>query len=231
MDRKTIIAASYLFAELEPELIERVASIALTRKLASGESLFFKGDEGDAVYGVMDGRVRISTTAPSGKEVVLSVMEKGDMFGEIALLDAGPRTADATAMAASELLMIKRRDFLPLMHAVPALATHLLVLVCKRLRDTNERIEDIAFLDLSARLAKRLLALDEDGRERGDPDSEGIHISQAELANFLGTSRESVNKHLQVWRRNGWIDVARSRVFIRDADALEEVIETGFEGE
>lgn len=229
LDKRSLLSANYLFRDLDQQLIDQLTQLAVTRRLGSGEVLFFKGDEGDALYGILDGRVRISTTAPNGKEVVLSMMERGDVFGEIALLDGLDRTADAIGAETTELLMLQRRDFLPFLKAEPDLATHLLSIVCKRLRDTSARIEDIAFLDLPARLAKNLLHLAQHKAKDGTPvSSVSVSISQSELANYLGTSRESVNKHLQVWRRNQWIELGRSRVRVLDQDALEEVIESGF---
>ncbi len=229
LDSRALLGANYLFRDLDREIIDGLTNLAVTRKLGNGEALFFKGDEGDALYGVLDGRVRISTTAPNGKEVVLSMMERGDVFGEIALLDGLARTADAVGAASTQLIMIKRRDFLPYIPQQPKLAIHLLTIVCRRLRDASERIEDIAFLDLSARLAKTLLQMAQhQAGEDGDVSSVEIVISQSEMANFLGTSRESVNKHLQVWRKNDWIELGRSRVRVLDADALEDVIEAGF---
>jgi len=189
--------------------------------------LFAKGDEGDALYGVIGGNIAICASGPAGKEVILSVMEVGDIFGEVALIDGLPRTADARALEPSDILMIRRRDFLPLLEREPKLCIHLLQLLCERLRQTNALVEDAAFLSLSARLAKRLLSLATLYGER-TPDGVriGLRLSQSSLAQMLGTSRESVNKHLQEWVRAGWIDVARSSVTIKDRAALEQVLHT-----
>ena len=216
----------HLFRELEEDLVQRILNLGIRRTLDEGEVLFLKGDEGDALYGVISGQVRISTSVPSGREVLLNVMAPGDVFGEIALLDGMPRTADAKATVRSELMMIRRRDFVYLVEREPKLALCVLKLVCARLRKVNEQVEDSALLNLSGRLAKQLLAM---AQVSGEPVRGGVRVklqpSQSELGQMLGTSRVSVNRHLQVWRKKGWIDLSRGTVLIRDGNALRAVVE------
>ncbi len=224
-----MVAGTYLFAGLDDATLARVAALARVRRLDDGAVLFQKGDEGDALYGVLEGKIRITASSPGGREVVLNILEPGEVFGEIALLDGLPRTADAAALGATRLLTIRRGDFVALMEAVPLLSIHLLGLLCQRLRAMSERIEDAAFLPLPARLAKRLLMLE---RNYGETLADGsrriaMAISQSELGQLLGTSRESINKHLQSWRREGWIALERRHVVIRDTAALEDVISDG----
>lgn len=215
-----------MFRNLDPDVIERISALGTTVELAGNQVLFLKGDEGDALYGVLDGRIRISSGDADGKEIILNIIDPGDIFGEIALLDGKPRTADASAMAASQLFRVQRSDFLGLMAAEPRLTQHLLEMVCDRIRKTSEMLEDSAFLDLPARLAKRLLSL---AKYYGDSSQEtaltGIQISQAELGQLMGTSRESINKHLQYWRGRGWITLGRGRVTIEAPGALENLVE------
>lgn len=227
---REVLGQHYLFRDLSEEFIDRIAGLAVTRRIGRDEMLFLKGDEADGLYGVLSGAVKISTSSAGGKEMILSVMRPGDAFGEIALLDGQPRTADASGIEPTELFLIRRADFLDLLRSEPALGIHLLELLCDRMRKTNEIIEDTAFLDLPARLAKRLLAL---GRA-ADPAADGeadltIHISQANLANVMGTTRESINKHLQVWRQEGWIALKRGQVRIVDQTALEDLIEAAYD--
>ena len=224
-----LVAGTYLFGGLDPATRARVAALARVRRLDDGTLLFQKGDEGDALYGVLDGKIRITTSSPGGREVVLNILEPGEVFGEIALLDGLPRTADAMALGDTRLLTIRRGDLLALMESAPVLSIHLLGLLCQRLRLMSERIEDAAFLPLPARLAKRLLVLD---RLYGEVQEDGsrrisLPISQSELGQLLGTSRESINKHLQAWRREGWIALERRHVVIRDVAALETVVSDG----
>ncbi|MFP6733993.1 MAG: Crp/Fnr family transcriptional regulator [Rhodospirillales bacterium] len=226
MEISDLLARNFLFRNLDPDVIERISALGTTVELAGNQVLFLKGDEGDALYGVLDGRIRISSGDADGKEIILNIIDPGDIFGEIALLDGKPRTADASAMAASQLFRVQRSDFLGLMAAEPRLTQHLLEMVCDRIRKTSEMLEDSAFLDLPARLAKRLLSL---AKYYGDSSQEtaltGIQISQAELGQLMGTSRESINKHLQYWRGRGWITLGRGRVTIEAPGALENLVE------
>lgn len=230
IDKRTLIARHYLFCDVDPTVVERVAALGVTNRLAAGAELFRKGDEGNALFGVRSGKVYISTRSPGGREVILNVMEPGDVFGEIALLDGLPRTADATAMEDCALMRIQRRDFIPLLEREPSLAVHLLELLCERLRWTSDLIEDSAFLSLPARLAKRLLNL---AIVYGESDPAGVRIglklSQTELGQMLGTSRESINRHLQDWAKSGWIAIGRSRITVRDRPALQALVDRDFD--
>jgi CRP/FNR family transcriptional regulator, cyclic AMP receptor protein len=228
LDKKALLATHYLFRDLDPGVVGRIAELGITRRLTPDEVLFLKGDEGDALYGVLSGRIKISTAAPGGKEIILNVIHPGDVFGEIALLDGGPRSADASAMSDVALMAIQRRDFVRLMEREPKLSTHLLRLVCARVRATSEMIEDAAFLSLPSRLAKRLLALAD---LQGSTVKDGIDlaISQSNLAQIMGTSRESINKHLQGWRQAGWIVIGRARLTITERQALQELVDSGMD--
>ena len=233
---RELLTTNSLFRDLADEVIDKIADLAVTRELAAGQILFSKGDPGDALYGVMSGRIRISAGAPSGKEVVLNTIEAGQVFGEIALLDGRPRTADAVAAVNSELMRIQRRDFIHYMESEPRLATHLLEMLCHRVRATSELVEDSAFLALPARLAKRLLGMagypgDPDGDMEGiDFDNLELKISQQELGQLMDSSREAVNKHLQNWRRRGWVELSRNRVTIVDPGALSDLVERELDG-
>ncbi len=228
VDKRAILARHYLFCDLEDQVIDRVADLGLTTRLTAGQLLFRKGDDGNALFGVLEGKVRISTSSPNGREVIISVMEPGDVFGEIALLDGLPRTADARTLEPCTLLKIQRRDFRPLLEREPKLCLHLLELLCERLRWTTELIEDATFLGLPARLAKRLLNLAiAFGEEEADGHGIriGLRLSQNDLGRMLGTSRESVNKHLQDWTKKGWIALGRNRISVLDQSALQAVLD------
>ena len=154
-------------------------------------------------------------------------MEPGDTFGEIAVMDGLPRTAGATALEHTTLIVLKRADFLGLIEREPQLAIHLLKLLCQRLRWTSELVEESAFLSGPARLAKRLLILAElHGRPASSDDGKALEmlISQAELARFLGVSRQIVNQHLGDWAKCGWVKLGRGRIVIEDPAALERVV-------
>lgn len=221
---KAVLQRNYLFRGLPDAALERMAGIATRRIYQKGSVIFAQGERGDALFGVVAGRVRISASGAGGQEVFLNIMEPGDTFGEIAVMDGLPRTAGATALDPATLIVIKRTDFLQLLEREPRLAIHLLKLLCERLRWTSELVEESAFLTGPARLAKRLLILASlHGRATGIGRLE-LRISQAELARFLGISRQIVNQHLSEWRRHEWVELGRSQIVIRNAEALRQMI-------
>jgi CRP/FNR family transcriptional regulator, cyclic AMP receptor protein len=217
---KIMLQRSPLFRGLSTPALERVAELAVRRAYRSGEIVFSQGDPGDALYAVITGKIRISAGAADGREIFLNIMEPGDTFGEIALLDGGTRTASATATVDSELVSIRREHFLALLEREPRVALELLRLCGERLRWTSGLVEDAALLDAPARLAKRLLSL---GQMHGQPKGKGVmlRISQEELANFLGVSRQVVNQYLQGWKGRGWVDIGRGSVTVLDQAALK----------
>ena len=221
---RAVLRRNYLFRDLPPAAIDRVAALASRRTYEKGASVFAQGDDGDALYGVASGRVRISACGLGGQEVFLNIMEPGDTFGEIAVMDGLPRTAAATALDDATLIVVKRQDFLDFLEREPQLAIHLLKLLCQRLRWTSELVEESAFLAGEARLAKRLLILASLHGRGARAGVLELGISQSELARFLGISRQIVNQHLSEWRRHGWVEVARSRILIRNAEALRKLI-------
>ncbi|MGE0725054.1 MAG: Crp/Fnr family transcriptional regulator, partial [Alphaproteobacteria bacterium] len=220
-EAERLLGRHYLFKDLPPDLLVRVIALTVTRTVAQNETLFLKGDPGDALYAIAEGVVRIGVTHEGGREIILNVLEPGDVFGEIALIDGLPRSADAVALTPLRLIVLRRRDFIALMEREPKVAIHLLELLCERVRWISELVEDNAFLDVPARLAKRLVGL---ATAYGRQTSTGIvidlKVSQQTLGQLLGTSRETVNKILQGWRQDGLIDVQRQRVTVRDLPAL-----------
>lgn len=218
---RMMLQRSPLFRGLTPPALERISGLATQRRYAEGEIVCSQGDPGDALFAVVTGRVRISTGDAAGREIFLNIMEPGDTFGEIALLDGGTRTATAIAMVPSELVSLRRDDLFELLSREPQVALELLRLCGERLRWTSGMVEDAALLDVPARLAKRLLSLAELHGERG---GQGItlRISQEDLATFLGITRQAVNQQLQAWKAQGWVGLARGSVVVKDAAALRK---------
>jgi len=217
---KTVVERDSLFRGLPKATLERIAALGVRRIYAEGAVIFMSGDPGDSLCGVVSGRVRISASRPGGKEVFLNIIGPGESFGEIALLDGMARTATATAMMRTELTIIRRDQFLPLLRTEPELAAHLIQLLCQRVRWTAQLMEDTALLSVPARIAKRLLSLAGlQGREPAD----GIKliISQEELAQFLSVSRQIVNQHLQAWKARGWIRSGRGNITLSSVRSLE----------
>jgi CRP-like cAMP-binding protein len=222
---KMVLERSPLFRGLAPPVVERIVALATQRQYRGGEIVFSQGDPGDALYAVVAGRVRISAGTADGREVSFNIMEPGDAFGEIALLDGGPRTASATATEATDLVAIRRDHLFSLVEREPKVALELLKLCGSRLRWTSGLLEDGAFLDAPARLAKRLLSLAE---LHGQRTKVGItlRISQEDLATFLSLSRQVVNQHLQGWKAKGWVALGRGRVTVRDEGAIRQAAQT-----
>jgi len=208
-----LLGMNPLFAGLGDEAVRSIAALCSRRQLETGEVLFQKGDKGDALYGVRRGRVRIETGTAGGGRLTLNMLGAGDLFGEIALFDGQPRTADAIAAEASELFMVRRSDFLAYLERQPRVTVRLLELLCQRIRWVSDRMEEAVLLPLHARLARRLCALADDfGSE--------VHISQEELGIYVGAARESVNRQLQEWRRAGIIELRRGRISLLDIGRL-----------
>jgi CRP/FNR family transcriptional regulator, cyclic AMP receptor protein len=222
-DKRTLLARHVLFRGLAPDLLDDVVAMSVTKKLQDGQVLFLKGETGGGLYGVLGGGIKLTVSSGAGREIILGIMREGDIFGEIALLDGGPRTANAVAMGPTMLLMVPHREFSAYLRGHADLCCYLLTILCNRLRSTNERVEGAAFLGLAERLAKHLLDL---ARRQGrGTDAEGttLRLSQQALGQMLGTSRESVNKQLQAWRRRGWITLGRSQLVICDAASLHRI--------
>jgi CRP-like cAMP-binding protein len=221
---RAVLKANRLFRDLPDPAVDKLATLAVRRAFRRGQRIFSQGDAGDSLLGVISGQVRISASTAGGKEVFLNILESGDSFGEIAVLDGNPRTASAEALSDVVLFVIQRADLIDLLGKQPKLAVHLIGLLCQRLRWTSELIEEAAFLPVPCRLARRLLSL---AGEHGTTANGVVtlRISQADLAGFLSVSRQIVNQHLQSWRRRGWIGLGRGRVVIRDIAGLRSVLD------
>ena len=226
-DKLALLRHHPLFGQLPPRVIEHLGSYMRKRALARGETIFAKGDPGSGLMGVLSGSVKISVPSADGRDIVLNIIHAGEIFGEIALLDGRPRTADATAMTDCELIVIERRDFIPFLRSEPDLIMQIVEILCSRLRWTTEQVQDVTFLDLPTRLAKALLRL---VRESEPPAGGGkLTITQRELSQVIGRSRESTNKQLRIWAKQGWVRLQRGAVTVLQPDKLVEVAAEGAE--
>ena len=225
VDRGTFLRSHYLFRDLGAQVVDKIDALVTTRRLDKGEHLFQKGDPGDALYGVISGRMVMCVTGSHGREIIFNIMEPGEVFGEIALLDGRPRTADARATISTSLITIQRRDFIRFLEPEPAVSIHFVRLVCQRLRQTSELVEDTVLLPLPTRLAKRLLAMSQplDDTDVLSTERRTVRLSQNELGQLSGASREAVNRHLQDWRDDGWIELSRGRIKVLAPAALREL--------
>lgn len=217
-----------LFDGVENATLDEMTARAGRRKLRKGELIFDAGDLSDAMYAVLDGRVRIWSVSPGGVEITLNVLNQGALFGEIGLLDGGQRTAAASAASAAELLVIDRRQFFAAMERDPQLARNAIALLCDRLRWVSARLEDSALRSAPERLARMLgyLAADH-GREVEGGVEIAIGLTQTDLARWVMMSRESLNKTLSRWADDGLLSHDRSRILLLDPERLTEIAEFG----
>src|SRR5713101_9136082 len=191
-DKLSLLRNHSLFRDLPAAVIEHLGSYMKTQKVARGTSIFAKGDPGTGLMGVLAGTVKVRVASADGKDIVLNLFHEGEVFGEIALLDGRPRTADATAMSECELVVIERRDFVPFLSDHPDVMLKFIEILCSRLRRTSEQVQDITFLNLPTRLAKTLLQLT--AVEDGSATRRKAAVTQREISQMIGISRESTNK-------------------------------------
>jgi CRP-like cAMP-binding protein len=222
--RRRLLLTSPLFDALPNEALDDIVSRATERSVRRGQTVFQKGDEGSYMVAVLTGRMRIGATSAEGREVTLNMIDAGEVFGEIALLDGKPRSADATAIEDSRLMMVERRHFLPYLMANHDLALRLIVVLCERLRDTSETLGDFAMLDLPGRLARKLLSL---ASEYGQPANGRIRLeirlSHTDLGRFVGCSRETVNKQMRAWEEEGIVGREGGKIALHKPHALRRI--------
>lgn len=210
-----------IFRDLNPAALDQLCRYSKTRAFKKGTVVFSKGDPGNSLFAVVKGTVRIGVSSAEGREAVFNIIGPGEIFGEIALLDGRERTADAFATTESELLVIDRREFLPFVQNQPALAMKLIELLCTRLRWISEHVEQVVLPTLPGRLAKALVRLAEkDGKTFG---AKKLSVTQLELSQMVGMSRESINKQLGAWVAHKLVRLERGSVVILNKEALEEI--------
>jgi len=226
-DKELVLAGHFLLKHLEREELRGLAAGARLAYFPKNATIFQKGDPGDSMMAVIRGRVKICSHSVDGKELVLSIINKGGLFGEIALLDGEPRTADAIALEETDLLVLDRAQVMPFLTGRPDVAFRIISVLCKRLRQTSEHLEDTLFLEASSRFARALQRL---ARAFGKPGADGVRLdiklSQQQLGCLVGVSRESINKLLNEWQRNGVIQMDGGYITILDAEALDEIGES-----
>jgi CRP/FNR family transcriptional regulator, cyclic AMP receptor protein len=212
-----------LFDALSEEDARALRAGVMVVKLARGERLFSEGDSGDKLYVIMTGKIKLTRAAPDGRENLQSVHGPGEMFGELSLFDPVPRTATATAVTDAELAGLAHDDVRKWLSTRPEVAMHLLQALAQRLRRINDVKADLVFTDVPGRVSKALLDLAE---RFGVPNSEGIQVNhdltQEELAQLVGASRETVNKALADFAARGWIQLAAKSVLVTDPDRLRK---------
>lgn len=212
-----------LFRQLAPDDLTALAATVRTRRYRRSEVIFHQGDPGDALHIVLSGRVKISTLSDSGLEAILATLRPGEFFGALALLDGAPRSASATAVAATETLILPRDRFRRLVDEVPGLRDHVFMQLAHELRRLTSHVEELHFLDIAGRLAAQLARLAE---EQGQPGEDGEvrldgPITQGELAAMVGSTRQSINKLLGWLVDDGLIRLERDAIVIVDLPGVQ----------
>ena len=221
----TILRKHPIFCDLESEALDQLCRYAKHMTLKRGAAIFSKGDPGISLFAVISGTVKISTSSADGRSAIFNLIGAGEIFGEVALLDGLARTADATANTNCEIFVIDRREFLPFVKSQPELAMKFIELLCTRLRWTSDQVEQVILQDLPGRLANALLRLTE--KHKLAPGGRTIAVTQQEISEMVGMTRESINKQLRVWAARNWVRLEHGAIVVLDAEPLQALTEAG----
>jgi CRP-like cAMP-binding protein len=217
------LANCILFRGLVTGERDAVVARARIRHFAAGDTIFLMGSPGTSMMAVLKGRVRISVPSPEGREIILAILQPGEVFGEIALLDGKERTADARALTACDIAVLERRDVMEFLERQPHAWPRLVEVLCNRLRATDLQMAEVAMQPLPVRLAKVLLRMVHS--ETLERPADRVEVSQRELGNIVGAARESVNKCLSEWQRSGWLRIEGTSIIILERINLEHAAE------
>jgi CRP/FNR family cyclic AMP-dependent transcriptional regulator len=216
------LAEATLFSALDEDAALALKATMIPVQVARGGVLFNEGDPGDRLYVIDEGKIKLGATSGDGRETLLAILGPGEMFGELSFFDPGPRNATAVALTDASLLGVGHLDLEPWLTGRPEVAASLLGALARRLRRTNEAMADLVFSDVPGRVAKALLEL---AQKFGEPNPDGsthvVHdLTQEELAQLVGASRETVNKALADFQNRGWLRLEQRGVDIVDAERL-----------
>lgn len=208
-DRVALLEQAPLFSVLHPGDLQVLAGKFHTVRYRKGEVIFREGEPAERLFLIDEGKVKLSLTSPAGQELLIAVLGRGQIFGELAVIDRGPRAMDARAMEESRVCSFDSDVFWTMLENRPALARRLLELMARRLRRADQTSQDLVFFDAPTRLARRLLELAE---EHGEPVGEGravrvnVRVTQEEIAQMIGVTRGSANRLIASFGERGWID-------------------------
>ena len=214
-----------IFSDLEPEALDQLCRYAKHATLKRGATIYSKGDPGNSLYAVISGTAKMSVSSADGRSAILNLIGPGEIFGEIALLDGLARSADATAHTNCEVFVIDRREFIPFVRSQPALAMKFIELLCTRLRQTSDQVEQIILQNLPGRLASALIRLTE--KHKLGPGGRTIAITQQEISEIVGMTRESINKQLRAWAARSWVRLEHGAIVVLKAEPLQALAEAG----
>nr|WP_237728162.1 Crp/Fnr family transcriptional regulator [Cellulomonas sp. APG4] len=211
-----------MFASIDETAAHALFATMTPVTLARGQAIFSEGEPGDRLYVIGSGKMKLGRRSNDGRENLLAVLGPAEMFGELSLFDPGPRTATASAVSDAVLYELGHDELIAWLEEHPAVAKHLLEALARRLRRTNEALADLVFSDVPGRVAKALLDL---SRRFGEPTADGLRVAhdltQEELAQLVGASRETVNKALADFAGRGWVRREGRAVVLLDVERLE----------
>lgn len=208
-ERIALLEHAPLFSVLHPVDLQMLATKFQPVRYRRGEMIFREGEPAERLFLIDHGRVKLTIASPAGQELLIAVLGRGEVFGELAIIDRGPRAMDARAMEAAQVYWLAADQFWTMLENRPALARRLLELMARRLRRSDRASQDLVFFDAPTRLARRLLQLAE---EHGEPLGEEetvrltVRVTQEEMANMIGVTRESANRLIASFAARGWID-------------------------
>ena len=224
-DKLAMLRKHPIFCDLESEAFDQLCRYAKHTTLKRGATLFSKGDPGNSLCAVISGTVKMSISSPDGRSAIFNLIGPGEIFGEIAVLDGQSRTADATANTNCEIFVIDRREFLPFVRSHPELAMKFIELLCAKLRWTSDQVEQVILQNLPGRLASALIRLAE--KHKLAPGDRTIAVTQQEISEMVGMTRESINKQLRVWATRKWVRLEHGAIVVLDAEPLQALVEAG----
>ncbi len=223
-EKSKLLRNHFLLRTLSNEDLEKLARYSQVQQVDPGTVIFSKNDAGDSMMVIIAGKVVIGSTSVAGKELVLNIIGEGEVLGEIAFVDGEARTADARALEATTYLVLERRYFQPLLDGQPKLAAQLLGVLCQRLRNTTDQMEDTAFYELKTRLARKLVVFAEHYGDQSDTANKiEIPVNQSELGAMLSATRESVNRQLRELANAELIELKQGAITIIDPDGLDDL--------
>jgi CRP/FNR family cyclic AMP-dependent transcriptional regulator len=218
------LSQCFLFADLPPKSVSAALKDCQCLRLPEKKEIYRRGESGEEMCVVLSGGVKVSTLSADGKEIIFDLLSAGDFFGELSLLDGGPRTATVTTLVPSVLAIINRSFLIPFLENNPTIAIRLLHILANRLRTVDTFLEEVLFFDSETRLAKRVIALkDIYGKAVEDTIQIELNVSQQDMANLVGITRERVNKHLKKWERAGIVSLQQRRLTIQNLPHLHEL--------
>lgn len=212
-----------LLAKLPDDALAILAARTVDTRYAANQQIFAQGDDGDELLMVAEGRVKITSVSLGGKEIIINTIDAGGVFGELALIDSEPRSASAMTARASQILRLHRRDLIPVLQQHPDLALSIMRELSQKLRKTTAQYEDLMFLSVSGRLARRLAAMakTQSGIVGGTLDLK-LEMTQEEIGQMIGATREHVNKVLHSWKDEGLLEIQGRQIRIFDIDEIIE---------